>query len=775
MADSLANEAKTLEPLTSSTTVFDANSVAKQKLCSNPRKKLSLPELNYSREMTATITRLKTKMVQRAQKLDNCQWSRVLFTDESRFSTRSELQRVLIWRETWTRFYTSNIKKRHHYGGPGVLVWGGIMLNGRTELHIFDRGSVIGDRYCEEVLLPHVRMFRGAIDPDFIFMDDNERPHRTLAVEELLESEDITRMDWPAYSPDLNPIEHVWDALGRRISARLHHPENTQQLKQMLIEEWALLPQEMLHQLVLIRRRRCETTIALLNQRTGTAKGSAAESYIYAQNPQLWQHIQKYGFADLEEGLDKLRRGELGVLIGDTVVLDYFRGNDPGCSLQLLGQSIFDDAYAVGMQKGFRLKPFDMERSPAGKFHFQLRKQTPYMGATDPQLCSDSLPEKSISTLILRYNEYGLMEQLQKKWFGRVPCFNHSVHRLNKPQPLSLRSVAGVFLMLLLGGAVGVLILFIEHAVFKHALPELRKKPQECFWKSPNVMFFSQLEKGRSVTSVAAEFVIAHSIVSRLWRQFQTTGTAIREFSSGRPRGTTPADDRYIVLQARRNRRQTAGEIARHTTQATGRPISRFTVARRLHGGGLFARRPVRRFSLSSDFHRILIWRERGSRNHPSNIIERDRYGGRGVLVWGGIMLGSRTDLHIFDACSVNGTRYCNEILLPYVRLFRGAMGLQFLFMDDNAPCHRTVAAEQLLESEDIEGMDWSARSPDLNPIEHVWDFLGRRLAARTLPPVTIRELRLALQDEWAAMPQQLIDTLILSMGRRCETCLAVR
>ncbi|GFW01144.1 transposable element Tcb2 transposase [Trichonephila clavipes] len=289
------------------------------------------------------------------------------------------------------------------------------------------------------------------------------------------------------------------------------------------------------------------------------------------------------------------------------------------------------------------------------------------------------------------------------------------------------------------------------------------------------------------------------------------TGTAIRGFSSGRPRGTTPADDRYIVLQARRNRRQTTGEIARHTTQATGRPISRFTVARRLHGGGLFARRPVRcvpltpahrrrrtlwcrehrnwrdnewgrvlftdesRFSLSSDYHRILIWRERGSHNHPSNIIERDRYGGRGVLVWGGIMLGSRTDLHIFDSGLVNETRYCNEILLPYVRLFRGAMSLQFLFMDDNAPCHRTVAAEQLLESEDIERMDWPARSPDLNPIEHVWDFLGRRLAARTLPLVTIRELRLALQDEWAAMPQQLIDILIPSMGRRCETCLAVR
>ncbi|GFU80108.1 transposable element Tc1 transposase [Trichonephila clavipes] len=108
-----------------------------------------------------------------------------------------------------------------------------------------------------------------------------------------------------------------------------------------------------------------------------------------------------------------------------------------------------------------------------------------------------------------------------------------------------------------------------------------------------------KMEEGRSVTSVVAEFGIAHSIVSRLWRQFQTTGTATRGFSSGRPRGTAPADDQYIVLQARRNRRQTAGEIARHTKHATGRPISRFIVARRLHGGGLFARRPVRCVPLS--------------------------------------------------------------------------------------------------------------------------------------------------------------------------------
>ncbi|GFV12233.1 transposable element Tcb1 transposase [Trichonephila clavipes] len=260
-----------------------------------------------------------------------------------------------------------------------------------------------------------------------------------------------------------------------------------------------------------------------------------------------------------------------------------------------------------------------------------------------------------------------------------------------------------------------------------------------------------KLEEGRSVTSVAAEFGIAHSIVSRLWRQFQTTGTAIRG---------------SVVVIHEEPRPQMTGTLSYRPEETGGRQREKSldTRHKRLDDRYRVLPRPEdctvvvclhdalydeSRFSLSSDSHRILISRERGSRNHPSNIIERDRYGGLGVLVWGGIMLGSRTDLHIFDAGSVNETRYCNEILLPYVRLFRGAMGLQFLFMDDNAPCHRTVAAEQLLES--------------------------RRLAAHTLPPVTIRELRLALQDEWAAMPQQLIDTLILSMARRCETCLAVR
>ncbi|GFT30234.1 transposable element Tcb2 transposase [Trichonephila clavipes] len=265
-----------------------------------------------------------------------------------------------------------------------------------------------------------------------------------------------------------------------------------------------------------------------------------------------------------------------------------------------------------------------------------------------------------------------------------------------------------------------------------------------------------KLAEGRTVTSVAAEFGINKSDVSRAWKAFQTTGTAVRKVGGGRSRTATARDDRYIILQVKRGRRQSASVIAQQLSTATGRQVSRFTVARRLHKGGLFAHFPERclplkvdhrrhrlqwcrehknwityqwnrvlftdesRFSTRSDSQRVLIWTEIGTRFYTSNIKERHHYGGPEVLVWGGIMLNGRTELHIFDRGSVIGDRYCEEVLLPHVRLLRGTIGPDFIFMDDNALPHRTLAVEELLESEDITRMDWPVYSPDLNPIEHV-------------------------------------------------------
>ncbi|GFX50623.1 transposable element Tcb2 transposase [Trichonephila clavipes] len=121
-----------------------------------------------------------------------------------------------------------------------------------------------------------------------------------------------------------------------------------------------------------------------------------------------------------------------------------------------------------------------------------------------------------------------------------------------------------------------------------------------------------KLEEGRTVTSVAAEFGINKSVVSRAWKAFQTTGAAVRKVAGGHPRTTTAEDDRYIILQAKRGRQQSASVIAQQLSTATGRQVSRFTVARSLHKGGLFARRPKRCLPLKVDHrrHRLQWCRE---------------------------------------------------------------------------------------------------------------------------------------------------------------------
>ncbi|GFT90048.1 transposable element Tcb2 transposase [Trichonephila clavipes] len=94
---------------------------------------------------------------------------------------------------------------------------------------------------------------------------------------------------------------------------------------------------------------------------------------------------------------------------------------------------------------------------------------------------------------------------------------------------------------------------------------------------------------------------------------------------------------------------------------------------------------------------------------------------------------------------------------------------------DDNARPHRARLVENMLEAETIQRMEWPACSPDLNPIEHVWDMLGRRIAARPRPHATVRDLEIALLEEWNSIPQSLIDNLIASMADKCAAVLAVR
>ncbi|GFV62359.1 transposable element Tcb2 transposase [Trichonephila clavipes] len=242
-----------------------------------------------------------------------------------------------------------------------------------------------------------------------------------------------------------------------------------------------------------------------------------------------------------------------------------------------------------------------------------------------------------------------------------------------------------------------------------------------------------------------------------------------RRHGGGRVRSTTPAEDRYIILSAKRNRRTTAQQ---HRT-------ARLQWCREHHNWTeqdfafvLFS--DESRFSLSSDCRRQLIWRESGTAYRPENIQEKDRYPTCSIMVWAGIMINGRTRLHVVANGTMTDQRYIDEVLLSHVRLFRGAVGDKFVFMDDNATMPSNTRCSGLSDIEGIQRLVWPARSPDLNPIENVWGCFGRQVAGRNYPPTNKNTLIRALTEEWGKLPQQLLDNVVQSMVRRVECCITL-
>ncbi|GBO27843.1 hypothetical protein AVEN_29601-1 [Araneus ventricosus] len=148
----------------------------------------------------------------------------------------------MIWREPGTRYRAPNIVEKDQYRGGGLLVRARIATNGRTDLYVFVGGSVTAVRYRDEILHSLAQSFIAAMGTDAIFMDDKARPLRARLVRSYLESETIPQMAWPDRSQDLNPIEYVWDMLGRRIAARSVPPGTLHEIQQTLLQEWTLLP-----------------------------------------------------------------------------------------------------------------------------------------------------------------------------------------------------------------------------------------------------------------------------------------------------------------------------------------------------------------------------------------------------------------------------------------------------------------------------------------------------------------------------------------------------
>jgi len=99
------------------------------------------------------------------------------------------------------------------------MVWGGISITGKTRLVII-KGHLNAVSYRDEILQPVVIPYLHNLGPKSILQDDNANPHRASVIADYLQNVEGERMEWPAKSPDLNPIEHLWDQLGPAVRVK---------------------------------------------------------------------------------------------------------------------------------------------------------------------------------------------------------------------------------------------------------------------------------------------------------------------------------------------------------------------------------------------------------------------------------------------------------------------------------------------------------------------------------------------------------------------------
>ena len=162
------------------------------------------------------------------------------------------------------------------------------------------------------------------------------------------------------------------------------------------------------------------------------------------------------------------------------------------------------------------------------------------------------------------------------------------------------------------------------------------------------------------------------------------------------------------------------------------------------------------------------IYRRRGERFADACINEWDRFGGGSVLVWGRIMGGNKTRSIVING-NINAQTYINDVLpveaLPFIQFH----GLNVAFMHDNTRPHSSAITRHSFSTNAVNVLDWSANSPVLNPIEQVWDELGRRV--RINHAHTVNDFAAALQAKWAILPAPFIQRYVNSMHRRITAC----
>lgn len=312
-------------------------------------------------------------------------------------------------------------------------------------------------------------------------------------------------------------------------------------------------------------------------------------------------------------------------------------------------------------------------------------------------------------------------------------------------------------------------------------------------------------DSGKPIQEVANQFNIDRSVVHRLIRRYQETGNVQDRKKTGRPRKMQQMDEHFATSQVLADRKVSLTTIRQRLADQRNIQVSKQTITRVLRARGFRSRKPKRcpaftaanktkrlefalahvhwdlpmwkrviwtdessyRLRISAD-GRVRVWRrptdDKFSEEFVAPVCHK---GGPTVMIWGAISWEHKSALHYFDS-TVTGDSYLNEVLLPLGLPFARASVLDFIWMDDNAPPHRARTVRDFMQAEGVHCMVWPPNSPDLNPIEKLWDMLRCAVTRRNPRPANIADLCAALGEEWDNIPMYIVRNLIRSMRNRC-------
>ncbi len=200
------------------------------------------------------------------------QWSKVLFSDESKFCISFGNQGPRVWRRSEEVQNPCCLKSSVKFP-QSVMIWAAMSSAGVGPLCFLKStvNAAIYQEILEHFMLPSSDKLYG--DADFIFQQDLAPAHTAKGTKSWFNDHGVTVLDWPANSPDLNPIENLWGIVKRKM--RDTRPNNADELKATVKETWASIPPQQCHKLITSMPRRIEAVIK--------AKGAPTKYWVHIQ------------------------------------------------------------------------------------------------------------------------------------------------------------------------------------------------------------------------------------------------------------------------------------------------------------------------------------------------------------------------------------------------------------------------------------------------------------------------------------------------------------